>query len=123
MYTMKDIRRAIEDNACVARGQAYVRERRVTGVTVSGAVVFRYEGSVRGHGETYRTMFGYDTRQESFTQCSCTCPAFERAAFGCKHVAALMIYVLEDDQVRRRDLARLEEQRREEERRLEAWRQ
>ena len=76
MYTMKDIRRAIEDNAYVARGQSYVREGRVDSITCTGAWVKRYMADVRGHGQTYRVMFGYDTRCESFTECSCTCPAW-----------------------------------------------
>ena len=133
MYTMTDIRRAIEDNACVARGQSYVREGRVGPVTCTGAWVRRYEADVRGHGETYRTMFGYDMRGERFTECSCNCPAFERAPFGCKHVAALMIAALEkadsaQDRQRREEERRREEalQRRWEERRRqqeEMWRE
>ena len=122
MYTMQDVRRAIEDSAYVARGQSYVREGRVGTVTCTGAWVKCYEAIVRGHGEAYRTMFGYDMRRESFTECHCTCPAFERTQFGCKHVAALMIAVLEGADGAQEERRRAMEQHWEERRRAEEQR-
>ena len=115
MYSRQDIIRVIGDAACVARGQSYVREGRVGRVTCTAGKVWRYDADIRGHGETYRVTFGYDLRSERFTGCSCTCPAFDRARFGCKHVAALMLAVLEgagDEEARRR---RVEEERRQQE--------
>ena len=124
MYKTMDIRSAIQDNALVARGQSYVREGRVGMVTCTGAWVRRYEAVVRGHGEAYRTMFGYDMRSEHFTECRCSCPSFKRAPFGCKHVAALMIAVLEKESGRQEEQERraAEERRRAEEQR-QRWEQ
>ena len=46
---------------------------------------------MHGHGASYSTGFAYHEGRACFTRVSCTCPAFERAPSGCKHVAALMI--------------------------------
>lgn len=85
-------RNAIDNSAYFARGRAYADEGRVKDMQCEeddqGAI---YAARVQGHGRTYHVSFAYDRELESFVMCDCDCPAFERASFGCKHVAALMI--------------------------------
>ena len=94
MYTITQARDAIGNTAHFARGRAYAQAGHVLRhkVVADGGRLMAY-GTVRGHGQHYSVGFTYDEEKGRFTQASCDCPAFERAAFGCKHVAALMIAV------------------------------
>ncbi|MBP3656956.1 MAG: SNF2 helicase associated domain-containing protein [Clostridia bacterium] len=103
MFTIPQAREAICNTAYFARGRAYAESGRVIrhDVVRDGSMLIGY-GTVRGHGDHYSVGFSYDEETQRFTQCSCTCPAFDRARFGCKHVAALMIAVCEGDKRRSR---------------------
>ncbi|MBQ7885971.1 MAG: SNF2 helicase associated domain-containing protein [Clostridia bacterium] len=92
MFTRSSARSAIGNPAMFARGGAYVQEGRVSQVTVqeTGALQV-YEGVVHGPGENYAVMFEYDPRQERFAACRCHCGEIGKSAWGCRHVAALMI--------------------------------
>ncbi|MDO5378020.1 MAG: SNF2-related protein [Clostridia bacterium] len=89
---MAQAREAIHNSAYFARGRAYVDEGRVNDmIREEDGPTLRYTARVRGHGHSYRVFFEYDQATEEFGERYCSCPAFERAQDGCKHVAALMI--------------------------------
>lgn len=94
MFTRSSARSAIGSPAMFARGGAYVQEGRVSQVTVreTGALQI-YEGLVKSPGESYAVMFEYDPQQEKFVSCRCACQEISKGAWGCRHVAALMIAV------------------------------
>ena len=92
MFTRSSARSAIGSAAMFARGGAYVQEGRVSKVTVrEGNGLQHYEGVVHTPGQDYTAAFSYDPQQERFTACSCGCPEIGRSAWGCRHVAAVMI--------------------------------
>lgn len=94
MFTLMQARGAITNPGYFARGSADVQEGRVSDVAVQEeGVLLRYSGVVRGIERSYRVMFEYDGELETFVNCSCDCPAFDRSVWGCRHVAALMIAV------------------------------
>lgn len=94
MFTLSSARGAIGNPAFFARGGAYVREGRVSGVTVREEEgLLEYRGTVRGPDREYRACFLYDETLDAFIDCGCTCGKTSRAAWGCRHVAALMIAV------------------------------
>ena len=94
MFTRSSARSAIGNPAMFARGGAYVQEGRVSQVTVREAGALQiYEGVVQSPGESYRVSFEYDPQQEKFPACRCSCAEIGRSAWGCRHVAALMIAV------------------------------
>ncbi|MBQ4264156.1 MAG: DEAD/DEAH box helicase [Clostridia bacterium] len=92
MFTLASARSAIANAAQFARGGAYVQEGRVDHVTVRehGSMQV-YEGVVRAPDREYSAMFEYDSELETFPSCRCTCESIGRSAWGCRHVAALMI--------------------------------
>ena len=92
MFTRSSARNAIGNPAMFARGGAYVQEGKVSQVTVreDGALQV-YEGIVHSPGETHAVMFEYDPQKEEFAACRCACSEHARSAWGCRHVAALMI--------------------------------
>ena len=92
MFTRSSARNAIGNPAAFARGGAYVQEGKVDHVTVRQQdTLLVYEGVVHGPGEDYAVMFEYNQQQENFAACRCSCPEISRSAWGCRHVAALMI--------------------------------
>ena len=92
MFTRASARSAIGNPAMFARGGAYVQEGKVGQVTVREEGLLQvYEGVVHGPGENHAVMFEYDPQQERFGACRCACSEFGRSAWGCRHVAALMI--------------------------------
>ncbi len=121
MFTVSQAREAIGSNAYFARGRAYAQEGRVKRISVrENRGVLVYTGIVRGSGRSYEASFDYDNIKERFLRCSCTCPAFEYATFGCKHVAALMISVCGDAQAEwTRDAEEIRRRQEEEHRRMQ----
>ena len=94
MFTRSSARSAIGNPATFARGGAYVQEGRVSQVTVREENMLQvYEGVVRSPQEDYAVMFQYDPQTEQFPACRCACAENGRSAWGCRHVAALMIAV------------------------------
>ena len=94
MFTRSSARSAIGNPAMFARGGAYVQEGRISQVTVREERSLQvYEGVVHSPGEDYRVMFEYDPQADRFAACRCSCAEIERSAWGCRHVAALMIAV------------------------------
>ena len=92
MFTLTQARRAINNTAFFARGRAYADEGRVQNLRVdTDGARLECSATVRGHGEYYSVSFTYDQETGTFPACECDCPAFARAEFGCKHVAAAMI--------------------------------
>ena len=92
MFTRSSARSAIGNPATFARGGAYVQEGRVSRVTVREERQLQvYEGVVRSPGEEYAVMFEYDPQTEQFASCRCGCSEIARSAWGCRHVAALML--------------------------------
>ncbi|MBR5302438.1 MAG: SNF2 helicase associated domain-containing protein [Clostridia bacterium] len=92
MFTRSSARSAIGNPAIFARGGAYVQEGRVTQVTVRESHALQiYEGVVHSPDKDYAVMFEYDPQQERFAACRCACPESSRSAWGCRHVAALML--------------------------------
>ena len=94
MFTRASARSAIGNPAMFARGGAYVQEGRVSRVTVRETDTLQvYEGLVRSPDGDFAVMFEYDPQRESFAACRCGCSEIGRSAWGCRHVAALMIAV------------------------------
>ncbi len=92
MFTRSSARAAIGNPATFARGGAYVQEGQVTEVTVRESDALQvYEGVVHRPGESYSVMFEYDPIKDCFAGCRCSCSEIGRSAWGCRHVAALMI--------------------------------
>ena len=92
MFTRSSARSAIGNSAVFARGSAYVQDGKVSQVTVreDGALQI-YEGVVHSPDQSHAVMFEYDPEREQFAACRCTCSESMRSAWGCRHVAALMI--------------------------------
>ncbi len=94
MFTLMQARSAIANPGYFARGSADVQEGRVSGVTVrEEGGLLRYSGTVRGVERSYRAAFEYDEAADAFVSCCCDCPSCGAGAWGCRHVAALMIAV------------------------------
>ena len=92
MFTRSSARSAIGNPAIFARGNADVQEGRVSQVTVRESQALQiYEGVVHSPDRDYAVMFEYDAQQETFAACRCRWPEISRSAWGCRHVAALMI--------------------------------
>lgn len=90
MFTLAQARGAIGNPAYFARGGADVRAGRVSRVQAAREDEYLiYRGAVGSH----QVMFEYDEELEVFINCQCDCAAFDKAAWGCRHVAALMIAV------------------------------
>ncbi|MDD7175985.1 MAG: SNF2-related protein [Clostridiales bacterium] len=99
MFTLTQARRAINNTAFFARGRAYAEEGRVRNLRVdTDGSRLECSATVRGHGEYYSVSFVYDQETETFPSCECDCPAYARAEFGCKHVAAAMIALCRGEQ-------------------------
>ena len=102
MLTMNKVRAWVDNSAFVARGRAYAEEGRVeihellrmpNGMTYCAA-------SVQGTAE-YDVEVSFS--DEELIICDCSCPAFARTEEMCKHVAAVLITLCNQEEDARAD--------------------
>lgn len=140
MYTLEDIREAVQNGEHANRGKALfdagaVRQAKC----VPHGAYDRYFGAVRDEGKICMASFSYTPSIDWISNLSCDCAEFLKDKKSCPHTAALLYHVLhnqlesasavqESSRLRahreamalRREQIRLEEMRREQEIREEA---
>ena len=93
IFTLDEIR-DISDDAMMRRAAACIREGRVRDVRteMKNAGVIRYSCRIKGQtGGIYRTWLEEEDSQ--LTNGFCTCPAYQRTEYVCKHIIALALEV------------------------------
>lgn len=95
MFTLSDARRAIGRSAIFARAGVDVQSGCVRGVEMVEEEndLVRYSGVVHSAARCEYPSFLYDQELKDFVYCECTCEQCGGSAWGCRHVAALMIAV------------------------------
>ena len=93
IFTLDEIK-DISDDAMMRRAAACIREGRIRDVRMEmkNAGVIRYSCRIKGQtGSIYRTWL--EEKDSQLMNGFCTCPAYQRTEYVCKHIIALSLEV------------------------------